>query len=60
LIRAASQPFWKEVNTQKVQSPPMAGRALTGTRPGISLSGIDEIPKNQRSRQVETLFPLTG
>ena len=35
LIRAASQPFWKEVNTQKSKSPPVAGRA-SGTRPGIS------------------------
>src|SRR3954463_13297118 len=27
LIRAASQPFWKEVTTQKSKSPPVAGRA---------------------------------
>ena len=60
LIRAASQPFWKEVNTLETEKPARGGPCCPARSRESLRCCSREIPKNQRSRQVETLFPLTG
>jgi hypothetical protein len=60
LIRVASQPFWKEVNTLETEKPASGGPCCPARSRESRSCGDDEIPKNQSGRQVETLFPLTG